>query len=222
MGKTMMGKSTVVVVILSAFALAGCGNKQDANEKNFGMAIAQHLDKNGELCLVAEKWPVDVPKEGHSSTQASQMEALKAIGLVSGVDGVYEVTNVIGITRPNVSARRYELTSTGKQFSREKELEQFNATTYERKKVMGREICFGKVSLDKIVKWEGPMKFGDYQVADVFYLYKIDGLADWAKKPEFRETYPDQANFIDGVGKLKARIGVQLTNLGWDVPELRR
>lgn len=30
---------------------------------------------------------------------------------------------------------------------------------------------------------EGPMKFGDYQEANVKYQYKIDGLADWAKTP---------------------------------------
>lgn len=30
----------------------------------------------------------------------------------------------------------------------------------------------------------GPMKFGDYQKAGITYTYKVNNLADWAKKPE--------------------------------------
>ncbi|WP_338862070.1 hypothetical protein IHE31_10640 [Mycetohabitans rhizoxinica] len=53
-----------------------------------------------------------------------------------------------------------------------------------RTKEMQTDLGLGKKALDKVVKCEGTMKFGDYQEANVKYQYKIDGLADWAKKPE--------------------------------------
>ena len=52
-----------IVVLFGVAVLAGCGSKQDVNEKNFGVAIGQYLDKKGELCLrltsgllMCQKW----------------------------------------------------------------------------------------------------------------------------------------------------------------------
>lgn len=87
-----MKKRVICTAVLGALVLAGCGSKQDANEKNFGAAISQYLDKKGELCLRLNKWPVDVTEmdlrmqKTMPTGTAGQMEALAAIGLASGTD----------------------------------------------------------------------------------------------------------------------------------------
>lgn len=58
------------------------------------------------------------------------------------------------------------------------------------------------------------MKFDDYQGANVKYLYKIDGLASWTKKPEFRTAFPYIAQIIDAAGKQEQQGAVKLTSLG--------
>jgi hypothetical protein len=220
-----MKKRVICAAVLGALVLAGCGSKQDANEKNFGAAIGQYLDKKGELCLRLNKWPVDVTEmdlrmqKAMPTGTAGQMEALAAVGVVSGADTEVDELGGIGPsynkpTGRKFKVKRYVLTDAGKKFYSEKEVTQigFGGT----KKVMQGDICYGKKSLDKIVKWEGPMKFGDYQEANVKYLYKIDGLADWTKKSEFQTAFPYIAQVIDAAGKKEQQGGVKLTSLGWE------
>jgi hypothetical protein len=68
------------------------------------------------------------------------------------------------------------------------------------------------------VKWEGQIKFGDYQEANVKYLYKIDNLADWTKKPEFLAAFPYVGKIVEAAGTKEQQGGVKLTSLGW-VPD---
>ncbi|MDG5826958.1 hypothetical protein MRX60_13075 (plasmid) [Xylella fastidiosa subsp. pauca] len=82
------------------------------------------------------------------------------------------------------------------------------------------DLCWGKKALDKVVKWEGPMKFGDYQEANVKYLYKIDGLADWAKKPEILAAFPYVGQITEDAGKKEQQHGVKLTSVGWEAKGL--
>jgi hypothetical protein len=216
-------KSRVIwSIVVSAVVLAGCGSKQDANEKNFGAAISQYLDKKGELCLGTNKWPVDVTEmdlrlqNTIPTGTAGQMEALTAVGLVSGVDAEVDQVGMFDNkpTGHKFKVKRYTLTDAGKRFYREKEVNQIGLGGA--KKVMQGNLCYGKKSLDKVVKWEGPMKFGDYQEANVKYLYKINDLADWTKKPEFQTAFPYIAQIIDGAGKKEQQGAVKLTNIGWE------
>jgi len=72
--------------ICGALALAGCGSKQDANEKNFAGAISQALEKGNELCLglFIKQWPVkvwvDAPRGGIGKTQFEQTVTLTPDG----------------------------------------------------------------------------------------------------------------------------------------------
>lgn len=217
-----MKKRVICTAVLGALVLAGCGSKQDANEKNFGAAISQYLDKKGELCLRLNKWPVDVTEmdlrmqKTMPTGTAGQMEALAAIGLASGTDTEVDQIGMFDNkpTGHKFKIKRYVLTDAGKKFYSEKEVTQIGLGGA--KKVMQGDICYGKKSLDKVVKWEGPMKFGDYQEANVKYLYKIDGLADWTKKPEFQTAFPYIAQIIDAAGKQEQQGGVKLTSLGWE------
>jgi DNA-binding PadR family transcriptional regulator len=195
-----MKKSTVI--FLGMFILFGCGSKQDANEKNFGQAISQYLEKNGHLCVARGRWP-DASKEyelGYSFWgEDKEMAVLEKAGLVKS-------TEVEQAKKSGPKGKRYALTDEGRKFYREKAND--GGTD-----VSG--LCFARKSLDKVVKWEGPMKFGDYQTASVTYTYKIDGLADWAKTPEFQAAFRRNAEAIKEAGK-EVKRGVVLTNLGWD------
>lgn len=54
------------------------------------------------------------------------------------------------------------------------------------------------------MKWDASMKFGDYQEANVKYLYnKIDNLDDWTKKPEFLAAFRYVGHIFDAAGTKK-------------------
>ena len=103
-----MKKNIICAMLLGAVALVGCGNKQDANEKNFGTAIGQFLDKRGNLCLppsfMHDKWPVDLSQMDLSTEKtmpagpAGQMAALAAVGLASHTE--VEIDQIGWIGKP--------------------------------------------------------------------------------------------------------------------------
>lgn len=212
-----------IVVLFGVAFLTGCGNKQDANEKNFGAAIGQYLDKKGELCLDFKKWPVDVSEMDLRmqkiipTGKVEQMEALAAVGLVSGVDAEVEERRFGGAGQPTgrkFKVKRYTLTDAAKPFEKQTENEYVGINGKVKETLTN--LCYGKKALDKVVKWEGPMKFGDYQGASVKYLYKVDGVASWAKNPEFLAAFPYVRQVIEAAGKKEQTHGVTLTNIGWE------
>lgn len=215
-------KNYLAFAVVGAITLTACGSKTDANEKNFGVAISQYLDKKGELCLRLNKWPVDVTEmdlrlqKAIPTGTAGQMQALAAVGLVSEVDTEVDQIGMVDNkpTGHKFKVKRYTLTDAGKKFYREQEVNQIGLGGS--KKVMQGDICYGKKALDKVVKWEGPMKFGDYQEANVKYLYKIDNLADWTKKPEFLVAFPYVGQIVEAAGTQEQQGGVKLTSLGWE------
>jgi uncharacterized lipoprotein NlpE involved in copper resistance len=209
-----MKKYSYRAVLIVCLTLIGCGNKQDANEKNFGVAISQYLDKKGELCLGTYKWPVDLDEKGSQvwdgKGEWKRMAALQKTGLVAGAE--VEVEQMGWNNKPTgrkVKLTRYQVSEAGKKYYHEKEVSQRSLDGA--KKTLQGDLCYGKKSLDKVVKWEGPMKLGDYQEAGVKYLYKIDGLADWARSPDIQTAFP----------KITAELnGVRLTSIGWEAKGL--
>ena len=206
-----MKKSVICAMLLAAMASVGCGNKQDANDKNFGTAIGQFLDKRGDLCLPPsfshDKWPVDLSQMELSvektmpSGPAGQMAALAAVGLASHTD--IEVDQIAWNGKPTgnkIKMKRYALTDAGTKF-------------YHGKPGV---LCFGKESLDQVVKWDVPQSFGGALITNVKYLYKIDGLADWAKNAEIQTAFPYIRTMIDGASKQERAQGIKLTNQGWE------
>lgn len=219
-------KKTIAIAVLGAVSVTACGSKTDANEKNFGAALTQYLDKKGELCLRLNKWPVDVSEmdmrlqKNLPTGTAGQMAALEAVGLVAGVDTEIDQVGMFDNkpTGHKFKVKRYTITDAGKKFYREKEVDSLGFGGP--KKVMQGDVCYGKKALDKVVKWEGPMKLGDYQEAGVKYTYKIDNLADWTKKPEFQVGFPYAKQIIDDAGKKETQHAVKLTSQGWEAKGL--
>jgi hypothetical protein len=221
-----MKKKIAILGAISVAMLAACGSKTDVNEKNFRAAIEQGFDKKGELCIKTESWPVDLDETDlrWQTLETKQMAALEAAGLAKSEktevehEGLPDRESLLNgmlngtASKPRIIKSkivRYTLTDAAKPFAREKPAP--GSTT---KKHI--DLCWGKMALDKIVKWEGPLKLGDYQEVTVSHTYKITNLADWAKQPEVQSAFPEVKRMLDGAGSKEIEHGLVLTSRGWE------
>ena len=213
-----MKKSLCWLMPLSVLLLLGCASKKDANEKNFSEALNSYLAKKGQVCLgIPSAWPVDLneaERRGGMGT-AAEMAALEKAGLVRSHEAETEYTPPFSSRPVRAKVLRYELTDNGKTFYREKDRLGLGGN----KKVQG-DLCYGQQALDKIVKWEEPTAAGDSKEVLVFYTYKIENLAEWAKNSEVQRVFPGIASTIDGAGKTAMNHALTLTNQGWQTKGL--
>lgn len=202
-----MIKQLAILAALGCVTLAACGSKTDANEKNFSAALTQYFDKKGKLCLdQSYGFPVEITemdmrlqKTVRSGT-ANQMAALEAAALVK--------CEVAG------RGKRCLPTDAAKPFAREQEAVTWGLDGSQ--KVTRTGFCGGDKALEKIVKWQGPMKLRDYQLAEITYTYKVDNLADWIKTPEVQTAFPGIKSVLDGAGTRESKHTVWLTREGWE------
>jgi hypothetical protein len=220
-----MRKNIAILAGLGTIAMAACGSKTDANEKNFGVAMTQYFDKKGDLCLNTNRWPADLSEldlrlqESMPAGRANQMAALEAVGLVKGKDTEVDVMGIMGKpTGAKAKIKRYTLTDAAKPFAHEKEGASIGINGKATEKQT--DLCWGKKALDKIVKWEGPMKFGDYQEAGIAYTYTVNNAADWAKKPEVQAAFPVVKIILDGASTTESKHAIKLTSQGWEAKGL--
>ena len=140
-----------------------------------------------------------------STTDApGQMAALESAGLAQGENIELPGTYVDG--KPNglkVKVKRYTLTPAAKPFMHE------NAARQVR-------MCWGRKTLDKVVRWDDPAKAGDHQETTVVYTYKLANLADWAKKPQVHEAFPMVGALVEGEHAHKEKLHVKSTPQGWE------
>jgi len=214
-------KLIMIAVSLPILALTACSSKTDENEKNFTLAIQQHLDKTlPSLCIpFASSFELQIPNYDEKKYQA-----FESAGLISSVDiekdNPYWV-NAYGSTAPipKFKFKRFTLTSEGKKYYQETDIKarpQFVAVQAPTK---AGSLCYGKVAVDKVVKWTAPVQNGDAQVVRVTYLYTVNDLTDWAKKPEIQETSHKIKDMLDGAGKEELIQELMLTNVGWEATE---
>lgn len=212
--------SIAIAAALAGATLAGCGGRNSPSEQNFAAAMDQYFEQRGEQCLNTERWPVDVTdmdmrmKDTIQTSKARRMAALEAVGLVAGRTESVEAVDMFG--RPNGktgSVRRYTLTEEAGPYIREEVVKAGDAGGDS--EIALRDLCWGRKILDKIILWEGPMKFGDYQEARVSYTYKLEDVADWARRPELQSAFPGVGRTLDGAGHREARHTISLTSEGW-------
>jgi len=209
-----MKNNLLCVMVFGTLLLVGCGSKNDANEKNLSDATNAYLIKKGQLCLgIATKWPVDLQDSdrGPGSVKGSEMAALEKIGLVRSQETETEVAPLSGARPVKVKVLRYELTDDGKKFYQEKE-----APGLIGQKESRGDICFGQQALDTVVKTEGPITVADKKEMTLYYTYKIENLADWAKNSDIQKTFPGIASTINGAGRTQINQNLILTDQGWE------
>ena len=209
-----MKNNVLCVMVLGSLILVGCGSKNDANEKNLSDAANAYLVKKGQLCLgLATKWPVDLQESdrGPGIVRGSEMAALEKVGLVRSHETEIEITPLSGTRPVKAKVLRYELTDDGEKFYQEKE----PAGLIGQKESRG-DICFGQQALDSVIKTEGPITVGDKKEMTLYYTYKIENLADWAKNPDIQKTFPGIASTINGARKTQLNQNLILTDQGWE------
>jgi hypothetical protein len=182
-------------------ALSGCSSKTSANEKNFGVTVAAYFDKKGDMCLDPVKWPVDVyetdlrQQKLYPDGVAGQMAALAAAGLARGED--------MALPGTKVKVRRYTMTDAAKPWLRTNPAQQ-------------QRLCWGRKSLDKVLRWAEPAKVGDHEESSVIYTYKLSNVAPWARTPQVKEAFPVLGRNVDGEHKQQEKLYVKLTPQGWE------
>jgi hypothetical protein len=207
MNKTAL---TLILGVALSAALSACGSKTAANEKNFAITVSQYFDKKGEMCLEPMKWPVDVyetdlrQQKLYPDNVAGQMAALEAVGFARGEDTELPGTFVDG--KPaglKVKVRRYTMLDAAKPWLRTD---------------AGREprLCWGRKSLEKVLRWAEPAKVGDHEESSVIYTYKLSNVAGWARQPQIKVAFPVVGRTIDGEHTQKEKLYVKLTPQGWE------
>jgi hypothetical protein len=208
-----MKTSLPCLILFGVLVLVSCSNKNDANEKNFSGALNSYLATKGQLCLgIPSAWPVDLNEAERRSGMgtASEMAALEKVGLVRSHEAETEYMPPLSSRPVKTKVLRYELTDNGKTFYREKD----RLALAGNKQVQG-DLCYGQQALDKIVNWQGPTAAVDSKEATVFYTYRIENLADWAKNPNIQSVFPGIVSTIDGAGKTQMNLALTLTSQGW-------
>src|ERR1700685_3987750 len=208
-----MKNNVLCVMVRGTLLLVGCGSKNDANEKNLSEATNAYLVKKGQLCLgLASKWPVDLqdsdPRKG--IVRGSSMAALEKASLVQSHETEIEITPLSGTRPVKAKVLRYELTNDGKKFYQEKEVSGLIGEKESR-----GDICFGQQALDTVIKTEGPITVGDRKEMTLYYTYRIENLADWAKNPDIQRAFPGIIPTLNGAGKTTLNQNLILTDQGW-------
>jgi len=201
MNKTLI--SLACCATLSA-GLSACDGKTAANEKNFGITVSQYVGKKGEMCLEPVAWPVDVyetdlrQQKLYPDGVAGQMAALAAAGLASGED--VELPGTLAGSK--VKVRRYTMADAAKPYLRS---------------AAGQppRLCWGRKSLDKVVRWADPAKAGDHEESSVIYTYRLSGVAPWARTPQVKEAFPVLGRTVDGERTQQEKLYVRSTPQGW-------
>lgn len=201
----------VLAASAAVLVLAACSGKGDANEENFGSALSRYFERRGALCLNQFRaFPVLV-------TEADRkLRHTMATGLAAQLDAL----EVAGLVRCEAAGagRRCALNAAAKAFARERESTRWSAEGT--RKVMQTDLCWGRMVLDRVVRWEEPMKFGDYQQAEVVFTYQLADVADWARLPEVQEAFPAVRQAVAGAGIEVMEHTLKLTREGWEAKGL--
>jgi hypothetical protein len=123
------------------------------------------------------------------------MAALEAAGLAKGEDMV--------LPDLKIKVKRYTMTDAAKPF------------LHTDAKQTAR-LCWGRKSLNKIVRWADPKKVNGQEESSVIYTYTLSGVAPWARKPQIKEAFPVLGRTVDGERVQKEKLFVKLTPQGWE------
>jgi hypothetical protein len=204
----------ILLCVLSLFTSTSCNDPKKPSETNFKRAINQYLQTHERACVFFNgAFPVDIPvSELHDKYGiAPQLAALERAGLLRSTDTTAVVHGLLdaftGPKKPE-PVKQYEVNDEGK-------------TYYQHAPgVFGgqvQEFCYAQKSVYSIVKWSEPMTMGGFSATDVTYTYQVDNFADWAKRPEIQQAFPDVKLTINQAETTNQSAGLHLTNQGWEV-----
>lgn len=191
---------------------ANCATISKPDRTVLTAALEKYLAQRGDLCLGKYDWPIDVSAADveRGTRDALQMPVLEKLGLVASTDG--SVMRKIDEVEEPVPVKRYALTEAGKKFYLDKEIS--TTTSGGNKVVHHGDFCAGKLSLNKVVKWDKPVLAGDRLETTVSYTYKF-AAAEWAHDPEAQKVFPMVERILKGEGSLQLQQHLRLSGKSW-------
>lgn len=88
-----------------------------------------------------------------------------------------------------------------------------------------RQLCYGKRTVDKVVKWRGPEQEGAFNIVYAYFVPSLE-LKNWAKNSLVQEKFPEIKEAINTMNVNKANNVYSVatlaeSNIGWDVVRLQ-
>jgi len=177
-------------------------------------AMGKYLAQQGDFCLGKVDWPIDVSALDieMGTRDAVQMPVLEKLGLVASTDGSALRKQGEAEESESVEVKRYALTEAGKKFYLDKEI---SSTTASGKRVVHHgDFCAGKLSLDKLVRWDKPTVVGEHTETTITYTYKI-AAAEWTRDPDARKVFPMVDRILKGEGSMQLQQHFRLSGKSW-------
>ena len=200
---------TLITIFLTALISLGCSNKFDPNEKNFKSIIGSHYEKEGSLCLgYRNSWPYEIAlsERGQQQPRISQLNYLLKLGMLS----VKEVEVDDHVLMSKIKVDRFSLTDRAKPFLKKIESTLSDSDIF--------DFCWGQLELDEIVRWVGPLKFGDFEEVSVAHTLKLSHVAEWATTQEAKDIFQSIRTTTEEVESRSEKTFILgLSALGWEV-----
>lgn len=206
-------KALSVSLFATAVLLAGCGSKNDANEKNFARTVSARLDSSGLLCITptpagrAMTFPAVYPNSwlgNPAEPSTAPLKSLEDAGLLEQSTGPG-----LFLTAPG---RIYSPTPAGKKLATQLPFDPNNiALSVNRENVYA--FCYGKLSLNKIVDWTSP-DLRTHESA-VRFTYNVTLNEPWASNAPLLARFPEIANMQRAAGSDVVRVMMVQTEDGW-------
>jgi hypothetical protein len=171
--------------------------------------VGGYLTQHGDLCLGKFDWPRDVPaaEQDHGSSDAIQLPVLEHLGLLKSQDIAQTAA---------APTHRYFLTAKGRRFYVRRKMQTLGA--HDQPVDHDGDLCAGRLSLDKVVKWNPPEEVHGHIHTVVTFTYHITP-AQWTRDPQVRRAFPRVDLAIRGDGRLQQEADFQLQDGKW-VPVL--
>ena len=209
-----------VLCIATLFFFLALEKKGVANEIDFEAAINKYasqyepyisLGRRGFDSLLHDAGEIEAYKRGKPSqgfVPAKEI-ALEKVGLLKAKEIEIEASNASKKNPKKTTTKKimYELTDLGKQYYVEIKMHS----------IVLKGFRYGEMTVDRIIKWKGPIDFKEYKQWSVYYTYKIKNIADWAQDKDVQKAFPDIKRELDGVRKETKHQTVNLTSSGWEV-----
>ncbi|MFC0403095.1 hypothetical protein [Paraburkholderia rhizosphaerae] len=76
-------------------------------------------------------------------------------------------------------------------------------------------ICYGKARLVKILSWDPVVNVAGTSFTKVYFTYRIDGLPEWALRPDVQATFPNLASAVQGQEHARMAMPMALADGHW-------
>jgi hypothetical protein len=202
----------------------------EPNRDELTRAVTDYLSDHADLCVGKFTWPrtVTVQDEQERTNDAVQLPVLERLGLVVSAEipapgapvprllaraaaGAAGASAGTEASQP-VSGKVYSLTEKGRRYYLQKKRVTLGA--HDIPTEHDADLCVGRLSLDRVVKWSPPERVRGELVTRVEYTYHIEA-ADWMADPEARQVFPVIDRIIRHEGNMLMSVSVQLQDGRW-------